>query len=30
MAPLLELREVSKAFGGLDVISRLNLDVDEG
>jgi ABC-type branched-subunit amino acid transport system ATPase component len=30
MAALLELREVSKAFGGLDVISRLNLHVDEG
>jgi ABC-type branched-subunit amino acid transport system ATPase component len=31
MAPtLLELRNVSKAFGGLDVISRLNLHLDEG
>ncbi|MGH3014861.1 MAG: ATP-binding cassette domain-containing protein, partial [Gaiellaceae bacterium] len=30
MAALLELREVSKAFGGLDVISRLDLHVDEG
>ena len=30
MAALLELRDVSKAFGGLDVISRLNLHVDEG
>jgi len=30
MAALLELREVSKAFGGLDVMSRLDLHVDEG
>ena len=30
MAALLELRDVSKAFGGLNVISRLNLNVDEG
>ena len=27
---ILELRDVSKAFGGLDVISRLDLHVDEG
>lgn len=30
MAPLLELREVSKAFGGLAVMSRLNLELAEG
>jgi len=30
MPTLLELRNVSKAFGGLDVISRLNLHLDEG
>jgi branched-chain amino acid transport system ATP-binding protein len=30
MAALLELRDVSKAFGGLDVISRLDLHLDEG
>ena len=30
MPTLLELRGVSKAFGGLDVISRLNLHLDEG
>ncbi|MGH3062464.1 MAG: ABC transporter ATP-binding protein, partial [Gaiellaceae bacterium] len=29
MATLLELREVSKTFGGLEVISRLDLSVDE-
>jgi branched-chain amino acid transport system ATP-binding protein len=29
-APLLELRRVSKAFGGLQVISELDLDVAEG
>jgi branched-chain amino acid transport system ATP-binding protein len=29
-APLLELRAVSKAFGGLTVIDDLNLDVKEG
>jgi ABC-type branched-subunit amino acid transport system ATPase component len=29
MAPVLELRKVSKAFGGLDVISGLDLHVDE-
>ncbi len=28
--PLLELRDVSKAFGGLQVIDHLNLHVDEG
>src|SRR5881275_1530499 len=28
--PLLELRDVSKAFGGLQVIDDLNLHVDEG
>jgi branched-chain amino acid transport system ATP-binding protein len=28
--PLLELREVSKAFGGLQVVDRLNLNVAEG
>jgi branched-chain amino acid transport system ATP-binding protein len=30
VAALLELRDVSKAFGGLQVIDRLNLHVDEG
>ena len=30
MAALLELRDVSKAFGGLQVIDHLNLHVDEG
>ena len=30
MAKLLELRDVSKAFGGLQVIDHLNLHVDEG
>ena len=30
MAALLELRQVSKTFGGLNVISRLDLHVDEG
>jgi branched-chain amino acid transport system ATP-binding protein len=30
MAPLLELRAVSKAFGGLNVIQRLDLVVEEG
>ena len=30
MSALLELREVSKTFGGLEVISRLNLHVDRG
>jgi branched-chain amino acid transport system ATP-binding protein len=30
MARLLELREVSKSFGGLQVISHLSLHVDEG
>jgi branched-chain amino acid transport system ATP-binding protein len=29
-APLLELREVSKSFGGLQVISHLDLEVREG
>ena len=29
MAPVLELKKVSKAFGGLDVISGLDLHVDE-
>jgi len=28
--PLLELRDVSKAFGGLQVIDHLSLHVDEG
>src|SRR5213592_3361601 len=28
--PLLELRDVSKAFGGLQVIDHLDLHVDEG
>ena len=28
--PLLELREVSKAFGGLQVVDRLDLNVAEG
>jgi ABC-type branched-subunit amino acid transport system ATPase component len=30
MAALLELRKVSKSFGGLDVISRLDLHLEEG
>jgi branched-chain amino acid transport system ATP-binding protein len=30
MAPLLELEQVSKAFGGLNVISELDLQVGEG
>jgi branched-chain amino acid transport system ATP-binding protein len=30
MADLLELRKVSKSFGGLDVISRLDLHLEEG
>jgi branched-chain amino acid transport system ATP-binding protein len=30
MAHLLELRQVNKAFGGLDVIDELDLHVDEG
>jgi ABC-type branched-subunit amino acid transport system ATPase component len=30
MAPLLELKGISKAFGGLDVITQLDLHVDEG
>ena len=29
MAPLLELKNVSKAFGGLQVISNLDLHVNE-
>jgi branched-chain amino acid transport system ATP-binding protein len=30
MAALLELQNVGKSFGGLDVVSRLNLEVGEG
>ena len=30
MAPLLELRRVSLAFGGLKVVSELDMHVDEG
>ena len=30
MARILELKEISKAFGGLQVIHRLDLHVDEG